>query len=172
MSHMNLGAWILCWSLEAQSTCMYSCLFPDVSTFLRGWLVLEAESCPVCWVLFAGWLWWDGSREILKDKMVFFTVGYMHVSYKKTKWVKASIYCCSLLITLLFLWPLCHQASCCVAFLFLKLEANDFCCGCSSCSAVVVIPWLSVSVGYRPGSEWENEDFCPSEWVLWGSWMC
>lgn len=113
------------------------------------------------------------AREILKEKMAFFTLGCMHVSCRKIKLsAKASIHCCSLFITLFFLWPLCHQAPCCVAFLVLKLEANDFCCGCSSCTAVVVIPWLSLCVGYRPGSEWENENFCPSEWVLWGSWMC
>lgn len=75
-----------------------------------------------------------------KGKMAFFTIDCMHASYKKIKSVKANIFCCSLFITLIFLWPLCHQAPCCVAFLVLKLEANDFCCGCSSGTAVVVIP--------------------------------
>lgn len=141
-------------------------LFPEGIT-CSGGRVLPSVLGVVCRLALVGW-----QQRDFGGKMAFFTIGCMHVSYKKLKWVKASLCCCSLFITLLFLWPLCHQPPCCVAFLVLKLEANDFCRGCSSCSAVVVIPWLSLSVGYKPGSEWENENFCPCEWVLWGSWMC
>lgn len=108
--------------------------FPEGIT-CSGGRVLPSVLGAVCRLPLVGWQ----QRDFEGKNGIFYCKLYA-CELEKIKSVKANICCCSLFITLLFLWPLCHQAPCCVAFLVLKLEANDFCGGCSSCTAVAVIP--------------------------------